>query len=44
MLKKQHDTVGAQPEFASKQIPDATLETEGEAPIKAYREPPGRKR
>ena len=38
MLKKQDDAVGAQPEFASKQIPDSTLATEDEALIKAYRE------
>ena len=38
MLKKQDDAVGAQPEFASKQMPDSTLETEDEALIKAYRE------
>ena len=38
MLKKQDDSVGAQPEFASKQMPDSTLETEDEALIKAYRE------
>ena len=38
MLKKQDDAVGTQPEFASKEIPGSTLETEDEALIKAYRE------
>jgi hypothetical protein len=38
MLKKQGDAVGAQPEFASTQMPHSTLETEDEALIKAYRE------
>ena len=38
MWKKQGDAVGAQPEVASKQMPESTLETEDEALIKAYRE------
>ena len=37
MWKKQEDTVGAQPEFASKQMPES-LEWDGEALIEAYRE------
>jgi hypothetical protein len=37
MLKKQEDAVGAQPEFASKQMPEF-LEPDGEALLKAYRE------
>jgi hypothetical protein len=38
MLKKQEDAVGAQPAFASKQMPYSTLETKDEALIKTYRE------
>jgi hypothetical protein len=38
MWKKQGDAVGAQPEVASKQMPESTLETEDEALIKVYRE------
>jgi hypothetical protein len=38
MLKKQDDAVGAQPDFASKQMPDSTLETDDEALTKTYRE------
>jgi hypothetical protein len=37
MWKKQEDTVGTQPEFASKQMPES-LGLDGEALIKAYRE------
>ena len=29
---------GRTPEFASKQMPESTLESDGEAPIKAYRD------
>jgi hypothetical protein len=38
MWKKQGDDLGAQPEFASKQMLESTLESDGEAPIKAYRD------
>jgi hypothetical protein len=38
MWKKQEDAVGAHPEFASKQMPESTLESNDEALIKAYRD------
>jgi exonuclease VII small subunit len=37
MWKKQDDAVGAQPEFASKQMPEMTLESASETLIEAYR-------
>jgi exonuclease VII small subunit len=37
MWKKQDDAVGAQPEFASEQVPEFSLESAGEAMIEAYR-------
>jgi hypothetical protein len=38
MWKKQDDAVGPQPEFASTHMPDSTLDSDGEALIKAYRD------
>jgi hypothetical protein len=38
MWKKQDEDVGAQSEFASKQMPDSTLESVGEALIEDYRD------
>lgn len=37
MWKKQDDAVDAQPEFASKQMPEMTLESASETLIEAYR-------
>jgi len=37
MWKKQDDAEGAQPEFASKQMPEMTLESASETLIEAYR-------
>jgi exonuclease VII small subunit len=37
MWKKQDDAVGAQPEFASKQMPEMTLESASETLVEAYR-------
>ena len=37
MWKKQDDAVAAQPEFASKQMPEMTLESASETLIEAYR-------